>query len=262
MIIPYWKNPNLSERDRIHMFQQRHVDIQRLWRRLNQAPWQPDTPGKERWLPPPVRGSKVLVWDGYHSIDGDLGGPLKTYLTGEGYTVDDISTYTTGTIQDYGTIFWLLPHTDVSAEDWLSTILAGPWAGRIVIAGESDGNLASAMHGVSDFINSIILQPELGMTIVPDSIDGGLVNHPANTVSDPLTSGVSGFLYFSTSTVSSGTVLFTTVTGSQPFVARHTFENIDFVLSGDSNCCRLGAGSDWDPNRLFFKNCIDVPLTP
>ena len=52
MIIPYWKNPNVSDRDRLQMLQQRHVDIQRLWKRYDQTPWQfmGTPPGKAVWI--------------------------------------------------------------------------------------------------------------------------------------------------------------------------------------------------------------------
>lgn len=203
-------------------------------------------------------GKKVLIWDDDYDPDvtspGDLADAAAAY-SGLA-TVHTSATYS-GTLSDYSLIIWLVAASDPV---WWSEISGDTWEGRLVITSEAQTG-GGAFTDTYAYVNA--LSGLMGITVNGDSIDfPGTFSLVDGTVTgDALMSGQSVLKYWATASVSGGTTLATTVTGSSPFIARNRPGVVEFVACGDSNPFVANAiGDAVTANTTFLRNLYTVPL--
>lgn len=149
------------------------------------------------------RGSRVLIWmrDTSPAVAFTYGdfpedhtmSNLTTYLTNAGYVWNDETNWT-GTIDDYGTIFWLRP---IAAAPWLTEVLADTWSGRLYVIGDGSANYIPAITYIATLA--------LGMTQGPPTAIGLAFAIPSN---HSLSSGINTMSYVYASAVTGGASVF------------------------------------------------------
>jgi hypothetical protein len=211
-------------------------------------------------------GADVLIWSANQSesiVGGALTGIKNTYLL-MGVEVDEGPVEFTGNIHDYSLIHWLAASSD---PPWWPAITSGEWTGRLHITCQAGASLNSTRQ----YVNS--LSGLTGCTVNPGFYAG--FPHNGGTVeSDDLTAGVSSFNVGGASGIHGGTTLSKSLNDNgiylknEPWLARSTMGQIDFVVSGSGNYVRSDApGFGWvsifgtgGPGNVFLQNMYTVPV--
>ena len=287
MIIPYWKAAALKARDRAQMLQQRHVDIQRLWKRFPQSPQmhagRPSAQVGDRL------SSRALVINRVGgSIDPIvqrwmLDAPACTHADGSTRQLAQIDYYDSGTLlnnrtqTDLRQYRLIILHRAMSIDDgpWRNLIESGYWTGRLVLCVAAFAGAGSGTVDSKDYING---WTSISGLTVGDLIDGVSYNMPDPTTgqscdnsgtmngSSPFADGCSGNITnkYGTREVSGGTWISKIGTTPTIWAAENTVpvgvggSNVSFVvMSGGRlfNDC-----FDEAADKPFLQNLWSKPI--
>lgn len=188
-------------------------------------------------------GTKALLWltNCDASMTPAVFANLTTYYTGTvGITIDNNTTWS-GDIDDYGLVIFPLATSNPS---WLSSITVGSWSGLFVVTADRNlfGSSISYVHGLRTYT---------GISVTSADIDAGSFV-AGSAESNTLNTGVSNIYYNATSSVSGGTTLSKTLTGSVPWLSTSQTGNVIYVVSGDSSF--LTGPSVSCPNSTLYSN--------
>jgi hypothetical protein len=211
-------------------------------------------------------GADVLIWSANQSrsiTGGALVGIKNTY-TAMGLTVHEGPVEFSGNIHDYFLIHWLAANSD---PPWWDAITEGEWSGRFHLTCDAGASLT----GTLEYVNN--LSGLTGVTVNPGFF-AGFPHNGGSVEDDDLTAGVGFFNLAGTSGIHGGTTLSKTLNDNgiylkdEPWLARSTMGQIDFVVSGTAGYVLTNAeGFGWvnifgtgGDGNTYLQNLYTVPI--